>query len=461
MHRAEPPSHTPTFSVIALGCPKNLVDTERMLGHLNLEGLRFSPQVEGADFVVINTCGFIEQARRESCQAIEEMLDLKRRKRIGGVLVAGCLAERDRDDLLRRYPEIDQVLGVFARDEIVQASQRLLAGLREQRTVFRPAPARALDDTHRLRVTPSHLAYLKISEGCDRLCTFCTIPMIRGGHVSKPVEQVVAEAEELAADGVRELILVAQDLTYYGLDLAGRPMLAELLRALVGIDSIRWIRLMYAYPMYIDEELIGLIAGEPKILPYLDLPLQHRNDRMLRRMKRRVDGAEIEALLARLREGIDDLVLRTTMIVGFPGETDEEFEELVEFVARHRFERLGAFEYSREPGTPADRMKEHVPLAVAAQRRERLMRLQQEIAFDWNRQQVGRRLEVILDQRLPDQEEVFIGRSYADAPEIDGLVYVSGGGLRVGEIVPCEIVSAEDYDLIAAPAADEWVGPAR
>lgn len=440
-----------TCSLIALGCPKNLVDGERMLGLLEADGYKLVTEPDRADVVVINTCGFLQAARRESFSVIEEMLKLKRRGRISGVVVAGCLAERDREALLKRYPEVDQVVGLFAREEIVRAADRILGGITEQRTLFQPASVVPMNDARRFRVTPSHLAYLKISEGCDRLCTFCTIPHIRGRHVTKPMEDVVEEARSLAADGVRELILVAQDTTYYGLDLYGRPMLAELLRQLRQIEDIRWIRLMYLYPMYFTDDLIEVLAEGGKILPYLDMPLQHINDRILRRMKRRVSRAETEVLLDRLRSAVKNLVLRTTMIAGFPGETEREFEELVEFVREQRFERLGVFEFSREPGTPADRMKEHLPRRVIRERRERLMAVQQKITYQWSRNQVGRRLTVLLDQPVPEQENVWLGRSYADAPEIDGAIYVTGQGLRAGQFVECEIVAAEGYDLAAAP----------
>lgn len=440
-----------TCSLIALGCPKNLVDGERMLGLLEADGYKLVTEPDRADVVVINTCGFLQAARRESFSVIEEMLKLKRRGRISGVVVAGCLAERDREALLKRYPEVDQVVGLFAWEEIVRAADRILGGITEQRTLFQPASVVPMNDARRFRVTPSHLAYLKISEGCDRLCTFCTIPHIRGRHVTKPMEDVVEEARSLAADGVRELILVAQDTTYYGLDLYGRPMLAELLRQLRQIEDIRWIRLMYLYPMYFTDDLIEVLAEGGKILPYLDMPLQHINDRILRRMKRRVSRAETEVLLDRLRSAVKNLVLRTTMIAGFPGETEREFEELVEFVREQRFERLGVFEFSREPGTPADRMKEHLPRRVIRERRERLMAVQQKITYQWSRNQVGRRLTVLLDQPVPEQENVWLGRSYADAPEIDGAIYVTGQGLRAGQFVECEIVAAEGYDLAAAP----------
>jgi ribosomal protein S12 methylthiotransferase len=438
----------PTYSLITLGCPKNLVDSERMLGLLRLDGYQFVPQAAGADFVVINTCGFLQAARKESLDTIREMVQLKEQGKLRGVIVSGCLAQRDQGALLEQCPGIDQVVGLFSRDEIAKAANRLFGGLEEQRTLFRPAVTRPLPDRDRLRITPEHLAYLKVSEGCDRLCTFCTIPSIRGKHISKPVEEIVAEAEQLAADGVRELNIVAQDTTYYGLDLYGEPRLTEAIRKLEQVDGIRWIRLMYLYPMYFGEELIDLIAGSKKVLPYLDLPLQHINDQMLRRMNRRVTRQQTEELLDRLRERIPNLVLRTTMIAGFPGETDEQFDELLQFVRQRRFERLGAFTYSREPGTPSDRLDGHLPEEVKTQRRDALLAEQQAIAFAWNEAQLGRQLDVLIDGRVPGEDHAFLGRSYADAPEIDGAVYVTGQNLQPGQITPCEIVTYQGYDLV-------------
>src|SRR5271169_3802425 len=274
-----------TFAFVSLGCPKNLVDSERMLGKLCQAGYALTPDADGADVVVINTCGFIEPARQESLGVIREMLDLKKQGKVGAVVVAGCLAERKKEDLLAEVPEVDHIVGVFGREEISQVVGRALAQRREQRSLFRPAPVRAQEDTARLRITPRHYAYLKISEGCDRLCTFCAIPGMRGKHVTKPIEEVLREARELAADGVRELIVVAQDTTYYGTDLYGRVRLAELLRELKGVDGLEWIRVLYAYPINFTDELIDTLAASNKILPYLDLPLQHINDRVLRRMQ--------------------------------------------------------------------------------------------------------------------------------------------------------------------------------
>ncbi|HEX3725179.1 MAG TPA: 30S ribosomal protein S12 methylthiotransferase RimO, partial [Pirellulales bacterium] len=291
-------------------------------------------------------------------------------------------------------------------------------------------------------------AFLKISEGCDRLCTFCAIPKMRGKHATKPIEDVVAEAQELAADGVRELVIVAQDTTYYGLDLYGRPRLPELLAELEQVPGIEWIRLMYLYPMYFDDALIAAIAGSTKIIPYLDMPLQHINDTMLRRMQRRVSRSATEELLSKLRASVKGLIMRTTMIAGFPGETDEQFEELVEFVQAQRFERLGVFSYSLEPDTPAARLPDHLPEAIKEARQQRLMEVQQTIAFEWNQAQIGRRLEVLIDRAVPDERNAWLGRSYADAPDVDGVVYVTGQKLKPGKLVPCEIVATSDYDLV-------------
>jgi ribosomal protein S12 methylthiotransferase len=449
-----------TFAFVSLGCPKNLVDSERMLGLLAAEGYVLTPDPDGADFVVVNTCGFIDAARQESLAVLQEMAELKRQGRVGGLIVAGCLAERLKERLLELVPEIDGVFGVFAREDIARVVDRFLSPLEEQRVLFRPATSRLWDDRARLRITPRHLAYLKISEGCDRLCTFCAIPKMRGPHVSKPLEQIVAEAEELAADGVRELNIVAQDTTYYGVDLYGKPKLSELLRRLEEIRALRWIRLLYCYPQNFTDELIATIAASGKVLPYLDIPLQHINDRILRRMKRRVTRAEIVELIRRLRAEIPGLVLRTTFIVGFPGESEAEFEELCEFVRETRFERLGVFEYSLEPDTPAARLPEQVPSEVKQARRQRLMELQQEIAFAWNAARVGSRLQVLIDQ-VDRRRGWYVGRSYADAPEIDAQVFVQGSGLRPGHFVEVTVTDWDGYDLMARAQGDLAEGQAR
>jgi ribosomal protein S12 methylthiotransferase len=450
-------AHKGNYSFVSLGCPKNLVDSERMLGLLQLDGYRLVGEPEQSDFVVVNTCGFIESARQESLAAIDQMLQLKKDGKIRGVIVSGCLAERQREQLLASRPDIDWLVGVFGREEITRVADRMLAGLDEQRTVFRPAPIRALSDAQRMQVTPKHFAYLKISEGCDRLCTFCAIPMMRGKHASKPIDAILEEARQLAATGVRELIIVAQDTTYFGMDLAGRPLLQELLEQLDQVEGLDWIRLMYLYPMYIDDGLIRTIAQAQKILPYIDIPLQHANDQMLKRMARRVDRQQTIELMARLREGIPGLVMRTTFIVGFPGETESQFQELEDFVAWAKFERMGVFPYSLEPDTPAAKLSDHLPERIKKERHDRLMELQQQNAFEFCQRMVGTTVEVLLDRCIDRDRNVWAGRSYADAPDVDALVYVTGDPqvpLGLGKLIATEIVAFQEYDLVGAAVGE-------
>lgn len=442
-----------SYAFVSLGCPKNLVDSEKMLGTLALDGYTLVPEPDGADFVIVNTCGFIEDSRKESKSVIEEMLDLKREGKTKGVIVAGCLPERVGGSLLEEMPEIDHVVGVFGRDEISRVADRMVGGAREQREVFRPAPIKALDDTARLRITPSHYAYLKISEGCDRTCTFCSIPSMRGKHVTKPIEMVVQEARELVEDGVKELILVAQDTTYYGLDLYGEVRLNALLKELEKVDGLNWIRLMYLYPIHFTDELIETIASSERILPYLDMPLQHINTTMLKRMQRRVNREQTIELVGKLRSSIPNLVLRTTFITGFPGETDEQFEELKDFVQETAFERMGAFTYSLEPGTPAVKLPDHLPEDVKEARRDELMAIQQDIAFKFGDSLVGYELDAIIDSQV--EEGVFEGRIFADAPEIDGNIYIMGEELKTGDMVPVEILERRDYDLVGVCGGDD------
>ncbi|MGC3966451.1 MAG: 30S ribosomal protein S12 methylthiotransferase RimO [Pirellulales bacterium] len=441
-----------TYAFVSLGCPKNLVDSERMLGLLQLDGYQLVREPQGADFVVVNTCGFIERARDESFATIHEMLDLKRNGDLKGVIVSGCLAEREKEKLLETCPEIDHLVGVFGREQVTKVADRLVGGLHEQRTVFEPASAVPLVDRQRLRITPRHFAYLKISEGCDRLCTFCAIPKMRGKHVSKPMDEIIREAKELAADGVRELIIVAQDTTYYGMDLFGEPRLAQLLEQLDQVEGLDWIRLMYFYPMYIDDALIKTLAAAKRIVPYIDMPLQHVNDTMLRRMQRRVNRAATEELLEKLRGAMPNLVMRSTFITGFPGETEEHVDEMVQFVQKHRFQHVGVFTYSYEGDTPSAKLPDHIDDEVKEARRERVMAAQQEVAWAYNESLIGRKLDVLLDMPVEGERDVWIGRTYADAPDVDGVVYVTGKKLKVGQFVPTEIVAARGYDLIGAAA---------
>ncbi|MFY8202289.1 MAG: 30S ribosomal protein S12 methylthiotransferase RimO [Pirellula staleyi] len=448
-----------SYAFISLGCPKNLVDSEQMLGLLHRDGYNLVQDPERSDFVVINTCGFIDNARKESFEAIDQMLDLKRQGKIRGVIVTGCLAERQQEALLEARPEIDGLVGVFGRDDITTIVNRFMDGLDEQRSVFKPAPIRALADNFRMQLTPPHFAYMKISEGCDRLCTFCAIPKMRGKHASKPIESILEEAQKLADNGVRELIVVAQDTTFYGIDLYGRARLFELLEQLDSINGLDWIRLMYFYPMYIDDQLVKTIANAKKIVPYIDMPLQHINDTMLKRMARRVTRDKTHELVTKLRDGIPNLVMRTTMITGFPGETDEQFDELEAFVAEMRFERVGVFTYSIEPDTPAAKLPDHLPERIKKERRNRLMAVQQRNAFAWCEERIGTRMDVLIDKVVDEANNVWLGRSYADAPDVDATVFVTGEKdkpIKAGDLVDCEIVSSKNYDLIAAAS-----GPIR
>ncbi len=444
------------FAFISLGCPKNTVDSERMLGKLSQDGYALQPDPDGADVVVVNTCGFIEPARQESLAVIREMLALKKSGRVGSVVVAGCLAERHKDLLLETVPEVDQIVGVFGREEIAAVVDRAVQHRDEQRSLFRPAPVRALEDTARLRITPRHFGYMKISEGCDRLCTYCAIPKMRGKHITKPMEEVIREARELVSDGVRELIIVAQDSTYYGMDLYGRVRFAELLKQLDAVEGIEWIRVLYAYPEHFSDDLIETMANAKKIVPYLDMPLQHINDRVLKRMIRRVDRSATENLIGRLRKAMPNLAMRTTFIVGFPGETEADYEELKSFVAEQKFERVGVFPYSLEPGTPAEKLDGHMPEEVKQARVAGVMEVQQQIAFAYAGKQIGKELAVVIDGPDPEFANHFRGRTYADSPDIDCEVRVKGKNLRSGDFIKVKVTAADGYDLAGRSIGSAW-----
>lgn len=468
------PPEGKTYAFVSLGCPKNLVDSERMLGLLAANGYVPVSDPHGADMVVINTCGFVESARAESTAVIKEMTALKQRGQVGKVIVTGCLAERMGPQLIADIPEVDQAIGVFAREDIVQIAdrafqaapdaKRLTASTEalalEQRTLFRPAAVKALDDTARLRVTPRHFSYLKISEGCDRKCTFCAIPGMRGTHVTKPIEQVIAEARELASDGVRELNIVSQDTTYYGIDYYGRSRLADLIGELDKVDGLEWIRFLYAYPEHLDDAVIDAWAGARRVVPYLDMPLQHINDRTLRRMNRRHSRQQTVDLIGRLRERWPGLALRTTFIVGFPGETDEEFDELCAFVRQARFERLGVFPYSWEDGTPATKLDGHLPDDVKQTRRDQLMAIQQEVAFAQAEAKVGKELPVIVDAIDPKRPNLRLARTTADAPEIDTQIYIKVKGeaasAKPGDFLLAHVIGTRHYDLLSEASAKPW-----
>ncbi len=425
------------INVITLGCSKNTVDSEHLMARLAAAGYEvlFDSDRTDAKVVVINTCGFIGDAKQESIDMILRAAQAKKAGRIEKLFVIGCLAERYADELRHEIPEVDEYFGARTWDGIVRA-----LGASED-------PALA---TERHLTTPKHYAYLKISEGCNWKCGYCAIPLIRGPHVSVPMEELEEEARKLAQRGVRELIVIAQDTTYYGLDLYGKRMLAELLRRLCRIDGIEWIRLHYAYPAAFPEDVIEVMASEPKICKYLDIPFQHISDAQLSAMLRRHTKAEALELIHKLRTAIPDLALRTTLLVGYPGETEADFEELMEFVREVRFDRLGVFAYSEEEGTwSARKLRNDVPEEVKQQRVDRIMALQNEISLENNRRRVGRTERVLIDSR---QGDWYVGRSQYDSPEVDQEILIPTGGKRLlkGHFYPVRIDAAEDYDLYAS-----------
>lgn len=436
------------IGLISLGCAKNEVDAERILGAAAEAGWLVCGDPADADVVVVNTCGFIEAAKAESLGAIQEALELKARGRPRAVVVAGCLAERYGRELARELPGVDAWLGIADPRQL----PALAAGLLERpapRPVVRlePLPGGFGDEGPRLRITPRHYAYLRITEGCDNRCAYCAIPLIRGPLRSKPLETCLAEARDLAADGCRELVLIGQDTTNYGLDLTGHRSLPRLLAQLAEIGPLHWLRVLYSHPAHFDAAALDAFAATPKLCPYVDLPIQHASDPVLARMGRRTTRAAMAGLIARLRQRIPHLVLRTTVLVGYPGETEADFAALLEFIEAVEFDRLGAFAYSEEEGTPAAAEGPAVPPAAREARRREVMRRQQAIAFRKAQARVGARAEVVLDRRLG--AGLFAGRSYAEAPDVDGLIRVRGRGLEAGQFVEVEITDAVGYDLEA------------
>jgi ribosomal protein S12 methylthiotransferase len=432
-----------------LGCPKNRVDSEVMLGTLAQAGFRLVQEPDKAEIIVVNTCGFIESAKVESVEAIVELAAMKTEGRCKKLVVTGCLVQRHADELSRELPEVDHFLGTGAYPEIV----RVVSDAQAKRLVVPDPDFVHSASTPRVNSLPSHTAYLKIAEGCDNACAFCIIPKLRGPQRSRSIDDIVAEAGALAAQGTVELSLVAQDLTAYGYDLAGKTRLHHLLPELAKVDGIRWIRLHYAYPRDVPDALVEAIASEPKIVKYLDMPLQHSSDRLLKAMKRGRDSVFLRELLARLRARVPGIALRTSLIVGLPGETEEDFEDLVRFVEEERFERLGVFEYSAEDGTPAATMDAQVPEAVKRARFDRIMGIQQGISRDHSRAMIGRRLEVLVEGSSEETEHLLAGRHAQQAPEIDGLTYVNDGVAYPGEIVTVEVSDASEYDLVGAVVA--------
>lgn len=431
---------------VSLGCDKNLVDSEMMLGLLAKGGYAFTDDEREVDVVVVNTCCFINDAKEESINTILEMAELRKSGAIEGLIVTGCLAQRYREEIQTEIPEVDAILGTMAIDEIVKTLEEVSRGIKNNR--YKDLDGKPLTGVERVVTTGGHYAYLKIAEGCDKHCTYCIIPRVRGNYRSVPMESLVQEAEKLAGQGVRELILVAQETTLYGADLYGHKALPELLRRLCAIDGLYWIRILYCYPEEIDEALIETIRQEKKICHYLDLPIQHASDPILRRMGRRTNREQLEQTIGRLRQEIPDICLRTTLITGFPGETEEDHAQLLDFVDRMEFDRLGVFPYSQEEDTPAALMEDQIEEEVKQQRLAELMELQQEIAFAAAEDMAGRVVTAVIEGKVAD-ENAYVARTYKDAPGVDGLLFVeTGRELMTGDFVKVRVSGACEYDLM-------------
>jgi len=434
--------------LVSLGCPKNLVDSEIMLGLLKSAGYTITNREQEADVLIVNTCSFINDAKEESIKTILELARFKEKGSCKAILVAGCLAQRYPEELMAEMPEIDGLIGTGSVPEIVRAVEDALVG-KKIVLVGKPGFLHCAD-LPRLQSTPHYTAFLKIAEGCDNHCSYCVIPGIRGPFRSRPVEDIVSEATSLAAAGVKELVLVAQDTTRYGADLYGRPMLAGLLKRLAGIDGLVWLRLLYTYPALISDELIELMSSEKKVCRYLDLPLQHASNAVLTRMNRRGNREEAVRLVEKLRSAIPGVTLRTSFITGFPGETEADFLELLDFMREVKFDRVGVFTYSQEENTVAAAMPEQVPEEIKAERRERAMALQQRISLEKNLGKVGAVLPVLVEDRAKKPGE-YVGRSEGDAPDIDGKVFIfSDLELKPGDFVQVLVSGAGEYDLTGA-----------
>lgn len=432
--------------MVSLGCSKNRVDAEIMMGMLKNAGYTLVAEAGMADVAIVNTCGFIEDAKKEAIEEILELVQLKQEKRIKAIIVTGCLAERYREEVEKELPEVDAVLGIGANKDIVQAVDNVLAG---KRLLSFPEKNLLPLCGERVQTTPYYTSYLKIAEGCDNCCTYCAIPMIRGRFRSRPMEEITAEAEHLAKNGVRELIVIAQDTTRYGEDIYGEKKLPELLRRLCRVDGLRWIRVLYCYPERITDELLDVIANEEKMVKYIDLPLQHCSRSVLRRMNRRGSREELTALLKKIREKVPGVTLRTTVMTGFPGESEEDFTELAEFVKEIRFDRLGCFAYSAEEGTPAAEYPDQVPEDIRIKRQENIMELQARIMEENCIQSEGREISVMVEG-YDRYAGSFFGRSAADAPEVDSTVFFTAKtrSLNAGEFVTVRVTDHLDCDLL-------------
>ena len=438
---------------ISLGCDKNLADSEEMLGLLTAGGHEITDDETQADAIVINTCCFIKDAKEESVETILEMAEYKKTGSCHALVVTGCMAQRYQKEIIQEVPEVDAVLGTTSYGDIVKALEEAVAGNHFEE--FRDIDYLPDTGSKRVLTTGGHFGYLKIAEGCDKHCTYCIIPKLRGRFRSVPMERLVAQAEDMAEQGVKELILVAQETTVYGKDLYGKKSLHILLKKLCEIRGIRWIRVLYCYPEEIYDELIETIRDEKKICHYLDIPIQHASDRILKRMGRRTSKQELIDIIGKLRKEIPDIVLRTTLITGFPGETEEDHEELKEFVDEMEFDRLGVFTYSPEENTPAAEMADQVPEEVKEERRDELMELQQEISYDRGQDRIGQELLVMIEGKVADESD-YIGRTYGDAPKVDGYIFVQTGELLMtGDFAKVRVTGALEYDLIGV-LSDEY-----
>lgn len=439
------------IGMISLGCPKNQVDAEHMLALMDAEGWEIVDYVDGCDAVIVNTCGFIDDAKKEAIENILDMVELKKEGVISKIIVTGCLAQRYKDEIVKEIPEVDAVIGIGANGDIIKTVEEVMSGVD---TIEKYPPQCELPlEGQRILTTPQYWAYLKIGEGCSNRCTYCTIPSIRGNMRSRSMENVIDEAKQLAESGVKELILIAQDTTSYGLDLYGELKLPELLNELCKIDSIEWIRLLYCYPDRITDELIETMKNQEKVVNYIDLPLQHADDKILKAMNRRGDQALIRSVISKLRSEIPDVVIRTTFIVGFPGEGEEEFETLAEFVNEIEFDRLGVFTFSPQEGTPAFDMEDQVDEDIKTRRGEVIMQDQYSIMEEKNNEKIGKTYRVVVED-YDGYSDSYTGRTYMDAPEIDGLVkFTSHKDLDIGDFVDVEIFDVEDYDLIGEVTA--------
>ena len=431
---------------VSLGCDKNLVDTEMMLGLLNKDGYTFTDDEHEADVVVVNTCCFIGDAKEESVNTILEMAELKKEGRCKALIVTGCMAQRYKQEILDEIPEVDGILGTSTYDEISNVLKKVLGGSRE--SCFHDLNALPNVEVPRVVTTGGYYAFLKIAEGCDKRCTYCIIPDLRGSYRSVPMERLIEEAKQLASQGVKELILVAQETTLYGIDLYKKKSLPKLLHELCKIPGIQWIRIQYCYPEEITQELIETIREEEKVCNYLDIQIQHASDRILKRMGRRTNQKQLREMIASLRSQIPDIALRTTLISGFPGETEEDQEEVMRFVDEMEFERLGVFAYSQEEDTPAAEFPDQVPQELKEERRDEIMELQQEISYEKSQSMIGKVLEVMIEGKVAD-ENAYVGRTYMDAPGVDGLIFINTDlDLMSGDFVRAKVTGALEYDLI-------------